>query len=136
MPPKTNSLQDWAHDAARYGQRLSEIAAQLSAIPGDGPAEARALLARAADAAQEASHRMTDTHKGRLRLTVNTTNQNSLMVEATRLILETHPGDTPVVMRQGASSQNLPFAVNLTARLVSRLRALLGDDAVSVEARP
>lgn len=124
-----------ALDAARYGQRLMEISEHLASIPGEDAARARALLKTAADAADEAARLLDHVRPTKLRLHVNTTNQPGLMSEAARYLLERHPGDAPVVMHSGASQQNLPFAVQPSARLISQLRALLSDDAVWTETR-
>ena len=124
-----------AHDAARYGQRLMEISEHLASVPGEGAVRARALLKQAADAAQEAARLLEDIRPAKLRLHVNTVNQPELMVEAARYLLERNPGDTPVMVHRGATQENLPFAIQPSARLISQLRALLSDNAVWTETR-
>jgi hypothetical protein len=132
VPGKVDSP---AQDAARYGRRLSEIGEGLAMVSGEDAARARELLKGAADAAEEASRLMDGTPATRLRLHLNMANQPDLMVEATRYLLERQAGNTPVTLHQGMSQQSLPFAVNVTPRLITRLRALLGDEAVWTEDR-
>ncbi len=122
-------------DAARYGQRLMEISEHLASVPGEEAVQARALLKKAADAAQEAARLLDGVRPAKVRLHVNTANQPELMVEAARYLLERNPGDTPVTLHRGATQQNLPFAIQPTARLVAQLRALLSDGAVWTETR-
>lgn len=124
-----------AQDAARYGHRLAEIGEHLASMPGENVARARTLLKQAADAAQEAAGLMEGVKPRKLRLHLNTANQPELLVESARYMLERHPGDTPVSFHSGPSLSNLPFGIQMSARLVSQLRALLGDDAVWTEAR-
>ncbi len=135
MPAKSLPQETSAQDAARYGQRLREIGHHLEVLPGEDAARARLLLAQAADAATEAAGLMGAVKPTKLRLHLNTAAQPSLIVEAIRFILESSPGETPVTFHQGASQQSLPFAVHVSARLVGRLRALLGDESVWTEVR-
>jgi hypothetical protein len=123
-----------AQDAERYGMRLAEISEHLSTLPGDDAAKARALLSQAAEAAQEASRLISGVAPAKLRFHVNTGNQPDLLVEAVKFLLEKNRGNTPVTLHSGASRQNLPYGVQLTARLVSQVRALLGDKAAWTEA--
>lgn len=122
-----------AHDAERYGTRLAEISEHLATVPGDDAARARELLKQAADAATEAAALLTGSVPKRMRLHVNTSGQPDIMSEAARFLLEKNRGNTSITLHSGASSQNPGFGVQLSARLVSMLRALLGDKAVWTE---
>lgn len=124
-----------AQDAARYGMRLTEIGEHLASIPGEEIARARVLLAQAGNAAEEASRLMQGVKPQKLRLHVNVANQPEILSEAARFMLEKNAGDSPVTLHRGVGQQNLPFGVQPTARLVSQLRALLGDDSVWTEVR-
>lgn len=124
-----------AQDAARYGQRLMEISEHLASVPGEAASRARSLLKSSAETAAEAARLLEGVRPARLRLHVNTANQPELMVEAARYLLERNPGGTPVTLHRGATKQNLPFAVQPSARLISQLRALLSEDAVWTEVR-
>lgn len=124
-----------AQDAARYAMRLAEIGQHLATLPGDDIAKARELLKNAADAAHEASQLMAGITAQKLRLHLNFANQPELLAEAARFLLEKNPGDSPVTLHRGVGQQHLPFAVQPSARLVSQLRALLGDDSVWTEIR-
>ncbi|HEY3266464.1 MAG TPA: hypothetical protein VGM37_06035 [Armatimonadota bacterium] len=130
--PKADSS---APDAARYGMRLADIAEHLASTPGENVARARELLTQAADAAQEASRLIEGITTNKLRLHVNVANQPDLLSETARYLLEKNAGDAPITLHRGGAIQNLPFGVHVSARLVSQLRALLGDDAVWTEAR-
>jgi hypothetical protein len=123
-----------AHDAERYGMRLAEISDHLAAVPGEDAARARELLKGAAEAAREAAGLIAGTNPAKVRLHVNTGNQPDILVEAVRFLLEKNRGNTPVTFHSGASSHNLPYGIQLTARLLSQVRALLGDKAAWTEA--
>lgn len=122
-----------AQDAERYGTRLAEISDHLAARPGEEAAKARDLLKQAADAALEASNLLAGAAPEKLRLHVNTANQPSILVEAAEFLMEKNRGNTPVTMHSGASRRNLPYGVQASARLISQMRALLGDKAVWTE---
>jgi len=122
-----------AQDVERYGMRLAEIGEHLSTRPGEDAAKARELLKQAADAAREAAALLSGAAPEKLRLHVNTGNQPDILAEAARFLMEKNRGNTPVTLHSGPSRQNLPYGVHLTARLVSQLRALLGDKAVWTE---
>lgn len=124
-----------AQDAARYGLRLAEIGEHLATLPGDDLAKARQLLKEAAEAAQEASRLMEGTKPQKLRLHVNVANQPELLSEAGRFLMEKNRGDSPITLHRGVGQQNLPYGVQISARLVSQLRALLGEDSVWTEVR-
>ena len=132
MPTKRDTL---AEDAARYAKRLAEIADHLVDHPDEGTKRAVELLRSASRDATEAATLIPSRPVGPLRLHINQSNQSEVLLEAVRLILETHPGDTPVTIHRGADRRNLPFAVRLTPALVLRLQAILGEDAVWTEAR-
>ena len=131
-PPSSETL---AADADRYGQRLLDISEFLELHPSDDATEARRLLKGAADSAHAASLLIAGKEPRRLRLHVNVQSQNQVMVEAAQYLLESHPGQSPVVLHRGLSQQNLPFAIQITPRLVARLRALFGEDKVWTEER-
>jgi hypothetical protein len=124
-----------AHDAGRYGLRLAEIGEHLASLPGEEIARARVLLQTAADSALEASRLMEGIKPRKLRLHINLANQPELLAEAARFLLEKNPGDSPIMIHRGVGQESLPFGVQPSARLVSQLRALLGDDAVWTEVR-
>lgn len=141
-PTKPKDLAAAAADAARYARRLAEFGEEMAALPGDDAARARDLLAAASDAAQQAAVLMearaasgSGTKREKLRLHVSATGQSSILTEAASFLLESNRGDTPVTWHDGASRRQLPYSVRVTSRLVSRLRALLGDDAVWTEGR-
>lgn len=131
-PPNAETL---AADAERYGQRLLDISEFLELHTGDNATEARRLLKGAADSAHAASLLISGKEPKRLRLHVNVQSQNQVLVEAAQYLLESHPGQSPVVFHRGVSQQSLPFAIQITARLVARLRALFGEDKVWTEER-
>jgi hypothetical protein len=122
-----------AQDAERYGMRLAEISDHLATLSGEDAARARELLKQAAEAAREASGLIAGRNPAKVRLHVNTGNQPDILVEAAKFLLEKNRGNTPVTLHSGASRQNLPYGVQLTARLVSQLRALLSDKAAWTE---
>lgn len=122
-----------AQDAERYGTRLAEISDHLATLPGENAATARDLLKQAADAAREASALLSGAAPEKLRLHVSTANQPGVLSEAAQFLLEKNRGNTPVTLHSGPSRRNLPYGIQLSARLVSQLRALLGDKAVWTE---
>ena len=132
MPQNRDTL---AEDAARYAKRLAEIADHLVDDPEQDTKRAVAFLRSASRDATEASTLIPSRPAGPLRLHINQSNQNEILLEAVRSILETQPGETPVTMHRGADTRNLPFAVRLTPALVLRLQAILGEAAVWTEAR-
>jgi hypothetical protein len=139
---KPKDLSAAAADTARYARRLAEFGEEMAALPGDEAAKARDLLAGASDAALQAATLMeaaaasgAGTTKGKLRLHVSATGQSAVLTDAAVFLLESNRGDTPVTWHDGASRRQLPYAVRVSSRLVSRLRALLGDDAVWTEGR-
>lgn len=132
MPQNRDTL---AEDAARYAKRLAEIADHLVDHPEEDTKRAVQLLRSASRDATEAATLVPSRPAGPLRLHINQSNQSEVLLEAVRLILQTQPGDTPVTMHRSADRRNLPFAVRLTAGLVHRLQAILGEDAVWTEVR-